>query len=73
MLHLLGVPVPGDMDGRVLTELLDPSVSPIDVPVHVSALATALAATTPAAPAESVYTAEEDAEIQRRLEALGYL
>ena len=24
VLHLLGVPVPGDMDGRVLTELLEP-------------------------------------------------
>ncbi len=34
VLHLLGVPVPDDMDGRVLTELLDPSVTPIDVPVH---------------------------------------
>ena len=28
VLHLLGVPVPDDMDGRVLTELLDPAVAP---------------------------------------------
>ena len=29
VLHLLGVPVPADMDGRVLTELLDPLAVPI--------------------------------------------
>ena len=33
VLHLLGVPVPDDMDGRVLTEFLDPALSPVDVPV----------------------------------------
>ena len=27
VLHLLGVPVPDDMDGRVLTELLEPSLA----------------------------------------------
>ena len=75
VLHLLGVPVPGDMDGRVLAELLDPSLSPVDVPVRAAALAPAPAHVhaAPAAPAEAVYTAEEDAEIQRRLEELGYL
>ena len=28
VLHLLGVPVPADMDGRVLTEILDPALVP---------------------------------------------
>ncbi len=28
VLHLLGVPVPADMDGRILTELLDPVAAP---------------------------------------------
>jgi predicted AlkP superfamily phosphohydrolase/phosphomutase len=28
LLHLLGVPVPADMDGRILTELLEPSIVP---------------------------------------------
>src|SRR5262245_17372526 len=72
VLHLLGVPIPGDLDGRILAELLDPSLSPVDVPVRAAALASA-AAHVHAAPADPVYTAEEDAEIQRRLEELGYL
>lgn len=79
VLHLLGIPVPEEMDGRVLTEILDPSVIPIDVPVHASALVPTATAATAAHPGSNasavdpVYTAEEDAEIQRRLEELGYL
>jgi hypothetical protein len=58
------------MDGRVLTEILDPALvpSPAD-PEPVQA--------TSAAPAEQpvpvAYTDEEDADIQRRLADLGYL
>jgi hypothetical protein len=73
VLHLLGIPVPGDMDGRVLAEILDPSLSPVDLPLRAAALAPAAAHAAPSTPADSVYTAEEDAEIQRRLEELGYL
>jgi hypothetical protein len=75
VLHLLGVPVPGDMDGRILAEILDPALSPIDLPVRAAELAPAVAHAhaTPSTPVDSVYTAEEDAEIQRRLEELGYL
>ena len=75
VLHLLGIPVPGDMDGRVLAEILDPALSPIDLPIRVGALAPAAAHARAAVstPMDSVYTAEEDAEIQRRLEELGYL
>ncbi len=73
VLHLLGVPVPGDMDGRVLAEILDSSLSPVNLPVRASAMAATHAHVTSSAPGDSVYTAEEDAEIQRRLEELGYL
>ncbi len=61
ILHLLGLPVPDDMDGRVLTSLLT-----LTRPV----------CTTPAAPLtaeESGLSAEESAEVEGRLRALGYL
>ncbi len=73
VLQLLGVPVPEDMDGRVLTELLDPSAIALDVPVPAAVMAGAVARSAASEPVEPVYTVEEDAEIQRRLEALGYL
>jgi predicted AlkP superfamily phosphohydrolase/phosphomutase len=73
VLHLLGISAPADMDGRVLAEILDLSLSPVDLPVRAGALAPAAAHAAPATPVDSVYTAEEDAEIQRRLEDLGYL
>jgi predicted AlkP superfamily phosphohydrolase/phosphomutase len=66
VLHLLGVPVPADMDGRVLAELLTPE----------------LAATADrrddrpddqAAAVGSAYDADDDAAIQSRLADLGYL
>ena len=74
VLHLLGIPVPADMDGRVLAEILDPALSPVDLPVRASAMApaSAHAHAAPPTPGDS-YTTEEDAEIQRRLEDLGYL
>ena len=34
VLHLLGVPVPDDMDGRVLTEILDPAFAPAAAPAR---------------------------------------
>ncbi|MDR3632826.1 MAG: alkaline phosphatase family protein [Isosphaeraceae bacterium] len=66
VLHLLGVPVPGDMDGRVLSELLDPAITAA-VPVPANA-----GAAQPA-PVVSGYTEEEDEAIQQRLADLGYL
>jgi predicted AlkP superfamily phosphohydrolase/phosphomutase len=73
VLHLLGVPVPSDMDGRVLTELLGSTVPRHHLPVHGPALASIAADRTSAAFAESGYTAEDDAVIQQRLADLGYL
>ena len=65
VLRLLGVPVPADMDGRVLTEVLDPSLlaaplseSPSPAPLSVSA---------------APYNDADDAAIQQRLADLGYL
>ena len=68
VLHLLGVPVPEDMDGRVLTEILEPSFA--------SALPSSeseLIGPSPDEPVSVAYTDEEDAAIQQRLADLGYL
>ncbi len=66
VLHLLGVPVPADMDGRVLEEILDPSVvAPAASPTDVSPPSSE--------PVAVAYTDEEDAAIQQRLADLGYL
>jgi predicted AlkP superfamily phosphohydrolase/phosphomutase len=65
VLHLLGVPVPEDMDGRVLTEILDPSVVPMVVEREASANG--------AEPVGVGYSGEDEAAIQKRLVDLGYL
>ncbi|SIO42002.1 Predicted phosphohydrolase or phosphomutase, AlkP superfamily [Singulisphaera sp. GP187] len=67
VLHLLGVPVPDDMDGRVLTEILDSAFAPTD------GAASGAAGAPSVTPAAVAYTEEEDAEIQQRLADLGYL
>lgn len=68
VLHLLGVPVPEDMDGRVLTEVLDPSLAP-----PIAAGPTAPPSPPAEPPAGVAYSEEEDAAIQQRLADLGYL
>ena len=68
ILHLLGVPVPADMDGRFLAELFDPSVVPSPSSIGGPDGDPAVAETVP-----SAYTEEEDAAIQQRLADLGYL
>ncbi len=62
ILHVMGLPVPDDMDGRVLTELLS-----IDRPVEVEHVAKS------GVDAEQGLSAEESAEVEDRLRALGYL
>jgi predicted AlkP superfamily phosphohydrolase/phosphomutase len=69
VLHLLGVPVPGDMDGRVLTELLDPSVAPVAADPEEPAYLDSIEPDAVVVP----YSDEDDAAIQRRLADLGYL
>lgn len=67
VLHLLGVPVPPDMDGRVLGEILDPALAPgLGQPGDSTPLDAE-------APVPVAYSEEEDAEIQQRLADLGYL
>jgi predicted AlkP superfamily phosphohydrolase/phosphomutase len=84
VLHLMGVPVPDDMDGRVLHELLDPSadVDPADqAPIAVAA-GSLYQSTLAALPSSfeglagalpSSYNEEDDASVQQRLADLGYL
>lgn len=66
LLHVMGIPVPDTMDGKVLTEILDPS----------------LLAANPVRRGEplegtgrdsSAYSEDEMAEVSGRLAALGYI
>ena len=61
ILHLMNVPVPDDIDGRVLTEALV-AQRPVETQTAV-----------PASHAQQDLTAEEAAEVEERLRALGYL
>ncbi len=67
ILHLLGVPVPEDMDGQVLETLFKPEFLAAH-PVR-SGAASGTSASNPA----SGYTDEESAKVEERLQALGYL
>ena len=67
ILHLLGVSVPEDMDGRVLTEAFRPEFL-AQHPVKSGA-----ASGTSGGDRPSGYTEEESAKVEERLQALGYL
>lgn len=67
ILHLLGIGVPDDMDGRVLTEILEPDY----LTVHPVKQVDPASGFEPGE-SEDVYSAEETAAIQARLRALGY-
>jgi predicted AlkP superfamily phosphohydrolase/phosphomutase len=73
VLQLLGVPIPDDMEGRVLSELFDPAGTPAAVPSLAPALAAASASGTAARSMNPPDAAEEDAAIRQRLADLGYL
>ena len=66
ILHLLGMPVPDQMDGRVLTEALD-AVLADRVPWQPIEPGPART------PDTSDYTPEDEEAVRRRLEDLGYL
>jgi hypothetical protein len=68
ILHLLEVPVPADMDGRALVEMLEGDSAG---EVEIGAAATAAPVLTVAA--EGSYTDEDKAVIAERLRALGYI
>jgi predicted AlkP superfamily phosphohydrolase/phosphomutase len=63
ILHLLGLPVPSDMDGRVLLECLDQKVA--------QAVDSKESASAAGAQGEG-YSPEEEREVAQRLRALGY-
>jgi predicted AlkP superfamily phosphohydrolase/phosphomutase len=67
ILHLLGVPVPADMDGQVLVDMLDTTT--ISTDVALGAAAGVVSATDPA----GNYTTEDKVVIAERLRALGYI
>ncbi|HAF24058.1 MAG TPA: hypothetical protein DCK93_14325 [Blastocatellia bacterium] len=67
LLHLLGVPVPEDMDGKVLTDVFQPEFL-ASRPVRSGA-----ASGTSETDRASGYTDEESAKVEERLQALGYL
>jgi hypothetical protein len=66
ILHLLGQPVPADMDGRVLEELFEPAFiagNPVQVGVSEGS----------DGGQGGHYSAEEAAIVEERLKALGYI
>jgi predicted AlkP superfamily phosphohydrolase/phosphomutase len=64
-LNVLGVPIPSDMDGRVLTEVLDED--------HLEPAGERYETSAAVAEANEGYSAEDEAIIQQRLADLGYL
>ena len=72
MLHLLGVTVPPDVDGRILMELLEQEPA-VASPLPILAPVLAGANGDRSLPDDTHYTAEEDAAIKQRLADLGYL
>lgn len=67
LLHLLGVPVPEDMDGYVLEGLFKPEF------LTAHPLRSGAASGTSETDRPSGYTDEESAKVEERLQALGYL
>jgi predicted AlkP superfamily phosphohydrolase/phosphomutase len=67
VLYAMGLPVPADMDGRVLTEVW-PAERTAAQPVTFTAAGGAMSTVD-----DVGYTAAEMAEVEARLEALGYL
>jgi predicted AlkP superfamily phosphohydrolase/phosphomutase len=67
ILHLLDIPVPEDMDGKVLTSLFNPGF------LSAHEVRAGAASGTSEADRASGYTAEESAKVEERLQALGYL
>jgi hypothetical protein len=69
ILYLLGVPVPDDMDGRVLVELFDPAFVQAN-PVRM-APSSPTQKGSPGSP--SAFEEDEERLIRERLEGLGYI
>jgi hypothetical protein len=65
ILYLLGEPLPGDLEGRVLTEAIAPSVLDARPPAYDDEASAEIAS--------SGISAEDTEEVERRLRDLGYL
>jgi hypothetical protein len=63
----MGVPVPGDMDGRVLTEAFEDAFAPASVS------GPAVFSKRGEGPTEDGYSDSEAREVSERLRSLGYL
>jgi predicted AlkP superfamily phosphohydrolase/phosphomutase len=72
ILHLMGIPIPSDMDGRVLEEILSPAARRPPVYAQCAAAEPENGAAQAAVAGEPVSEAEE-AQVRRRLKDLGYL
>ena len=68
ILHLMGQPIPEDMDGRVLVEAFSPEFAQ-----QRTAQFVASTADTSGEGGDKSYSAEEAAQIEARLKALGYI
>ena len=66
ILHILGVPVPEDIDGRVLRQIFDSGSQYADRQV-------AYQGPSAIAKEERVYSKKDETKIKKRLEALGYI
>lgn len=71
VLHLMGLPVPNDMDGRVLTEILTPEFQA--QPIQTGPALDFWTNEKAEGFQEQVMSDEDEAEIRERLEALGYI
>lgn len=67
ILYALGLPMPEDMDGRILTEIFEPDY----LVAHLAKQTGTVPTIGPGEP-EDTYTAEEIEAVQARLRALGY-
>jgi predicted AlkP superfamily phosphohydrolase/phosphomutase len=67
ILYLLGQPLPSDLDGRLITEALDPALLDARPPEYADEESDVLVAA-----AES-YSPEDEAAVEERLRSLGYL
>lgn len=66
LLYLLGAPIPSDLDGRLLSEAIDPALLAQRPPEYADDESVAL-------PEAEQYTPEDVAVIEERLRSLGYL
>ena len=66
ILHILDVPLPNDLDGRILREIFETNSKYKKLKTHYQGPSIIEGK-------EKTYTKEEEAKIKRRLEALGYI